>query len=199
MEYKYTLCFVFLGWVGILLLANYFYYRVIKSFSGRVTMQESIISIAEFRLIPEYLEKISEDGKVWLARAIVNILIADKHLAVEEKGFFKDAILMLENDEIRGELIEAVKKHETVELGELTTDRDYAGHFFFFLGMVIAADGKIKTSEFTMLSKICGKLGFPEETSKEVLHWVTEMIKLNNDRNQMTKFLGELKPVFVSK
>ena len=67
------------------------------------------------------------------------------------------------------------------------------------LGMVIAADGKIKTSEVTMLSKICGKLGFPEETSKEVLHWVTEMIKLNNDRNQMTKFLGELKPVFVLK
>ncbi len=162
-------------------------------------MEESINSIAEFRLIPEYLEKISEEGKVWLARAIVNILIADKHLVAEEKGFFKDAIMMVENDEIRGELIEAIKQHESVELGVLDCDRKYAGHFFFLLGMVIAADGKIMTSEVKMLSSICGKLGFPEETSREVLHWVTEMIKLNNDRKQMTELLGEIKPVFVLK
>ena len=36
-----------------------------------------IKSIAEFRLIPEYLTNISDEGKNWLARAIVNILIVD--------------------------------------------------------------------------------------------------------------------------
>ena len=82
---------------------------------------------------------------------------------------------------------------------ELTTDRAYAGHFFFLLGMVIAADGKIKTSEVTMLSSICGKLGFPEETSKQVLHWVSDMIKLNNERTQLTELLNQIKPVFVLK
>ena len=57
-------------------------------------MEGRIKSIAEFRLIPEYLTNISDEGKNWLARAIVNILIVDKQLAPEEKGFFKDAIMI---------------------------------------------------------------------------------------------------------
>ena len=107
--------------------------------------------------------------------------------------------MMIENDEIRDELIESIKNRESVELGELTRDREYAGHFFFLLGMVIAADGKVKNSEVNMLSSICDKLGFPAETAKQVLHWVTEMIRLNNDRNQITDLLRDIKPVFVLK
>ena len=68
---------------------------------------------------------------------MVSILIVDKQLVNEEKGFFKDAIMMIENDEIRVELIESIKKLEIVELGELTTDREYAGHFYFLLAMVV--------------------------------------------------------------
>ena len=60
-------------------------------------MEESYNSIVEFSIIPECLEKISEDGKVWLAVAISNILISDKQLAPEEKGYFKDAVMMVEN------------------------------------------------------------------------------------------------------
>ncbi len=162
-------------------------------------MDEATNSIAGYRLNPEYLEKISYEGKVWLARVIVNILIADKQLVTEEKRFFKDAIMMIEKDEIRDELIESIKKRESVELGALTTDREYAGQFFFLLGMVVAADGKVKNSEVNMLTSIGGKLGFPAETTKQVLHWVTEMIRLNNDRNQIMDLLRDIKPVFVLK
>jgi len=52
-------------------------------------MEERIKSIAAFRLIPEDLTNISDEGNTWLARAIVNILIVDKQLAPEEKGFSK--------------------------------------------------------------------------------------------------------------
>lgn len=162
-------------------------------------MEERIKSFAEFRLIPEDLTNISDEGKNWLARAIVNILIVDKQLAPEEKGFFKDAIMMVESEKVRSELIESIKNRETVELGELLSDRDYAGQFFFFLGMVIAADGKIKTSEVKMLTSICGKLGFTSETAKTVLSWVSNMIKLNNEKNKLTVVMSEIKPVFVLK
>ena len=43
-------------------------------------MDETINSIAEYRLISEYLEKISEERKIWLARAMVSILIVEKQL-----------------------------------------------------------------------------------------------------------------------
>ena len=107
--------------------------------------------------------------------------------------------MMVESEKVRSELIESIKNRETVELGELLSDRDYAGHFFFFLGMVIAADGKIKTSEVKMLTSICGKLGFPSETAKTVLSWVSNMIKLNNEKEKLTVVMSEINPVFVLK
>ena len=107
--------------------------------------------------------------------------------------------MMIEKDEIRDELLESIKKRESVELGALTTDREYAGQFFFLLGMVVAADGKVKNSEVNMLTSIGGKLGFPAETAKQVLYWVTEVIRLNNDRNQLIELLKDIKPVFILK
>ncbi len=160
-------------------------------------MEENYNSILEFRIIPEYLEKISEDSKVWLALAISNILISDKKLAPEEEGYFKDALMMVENEDLRKQLLEAMENREIIEMGDLTEDREYAGHFFFFLGMLIAADGKIKNSEVKMLSIICRKLGFPKDYSKMVLSWVSDLIKLNNDRNEIIAKLKDLKPVFV--
>ena len=159
-------------------------------------MSETMNLLAEYRIIQENLEKISEKGKIWLARAIVNILIVDKSLADEEKGFFKDAILMIENEGIRDELIESVKNRKSTELIPLTTDREYAGEFAFLLGMVIAADGKVKNSEVDLLYSICGKLGFPEETAKQILRWITDLIKLNKERNYLTEQLNDITPVF---
>ena len=54
---------------------------------------------------------------------------------------------MIEKDEILYELIESIKKRESVELGALTTDREYAGQFSFLLGMVIAADKTVKNQK----------------------------------------------------
>ena len=97
-------------------------------------MEKNLNSIAEYRLIKEFINNIREDGKAWLARVIVNILIANKQLWIVGKRYFKDAIIIVENDEVRSELIEALKNREAVELGQLTYDRVYAEHFFFFLG-----------------------------------------------------------------
>jgi len=52
-------------------------------------MEENLNSIAEYRLIPEFINNFSGDRKYWLARAIVNILIADKQVSVGGKKIFK--------------------------------------------------------------------------------------------------------------
>ena len=93
-------------------------------------MEGSYNSILEFRIIPECLEKISEDGKVWLAVAISNILISDKQLSPEEKGHFKAALMMVENKDLKKQLLEAIENREVLEMGDLTDDRELAGHFF---------------------------------------------------------------------
>ena len=52
-------------------------------------MEENHNSIAEYRLIPEFINNFSADRKAWRARAIVNILIADKQVPVRWKKIFK--------------------------------------------------------------------------------------------------------------
>ena len=52
--------------------------------------------------------------------------------------------MIFENDQVRSKLISALRNREALELERLTCDREYAEHFFFFLGIVIAAEGRIK-------------------------------------------------------
>ena len=48
-------------------------------------------------------------------------------------------MMIFENDEVRSELISALRNRKALELWRLTYDSEYAEHFFFFLGIVIAA------------------------------------------------------------
>ena len=52
-------------------------------------MEENHNSIAEYRLIPEFINNFSEERKAWRSRSIVNILIADKQVSVVGKKTFK--------------------------------------------------------------------------------------------------------------
>jgi len=52
--------------------------------------------------------------------------------------------MIFENEEVRRELLSALRNREALELGRLTYDCEYEDLFFFFLWIVIAADGRIK-------------------------------------------------------
>ena len=58
-------------------------------------------------------------------------------------------------------------------------------------------DGKVKNSEVTYLTTICGKLGFPPETAKNALRWSRDLVKLNQERNLMIAALKQLRPVYA--
>ena len=52
-------------------------------------LEENLNLIAEYRLIPEFIDNFSGDRKAWQARAIVNILIADKQVSLGGKKIFQ--------------------------------------------------------------------------------------------------------------
>ena len=68
-------------------------------------MEENLNSIVEYCLIPEFINNFSGDRKTWLARVILSILIADKKVSIVVKRYFKDAKMIVGNDEVRSELI----------------------------------------------------------------------------------------------
>ena len=150
-------------------------------------------------LEPSFNKMISSKGKKWLARAMINMLLADKTIDHSELSYISDAMGLVENENERNELMEATKNRKYLEMEILNTDREYAGHFFFYLAMIIAADGKVKTSEVNFLTKMCGKLGFPTDSAKDVLRWTTKLVKLNTEREQIIDVLRRVNPIFSKK
>jgi uncharacterized membrane protein YebE (DUF533 family) len=152
----------------------------------------------ELKIQPEFLEKLSPDGKKWLARAMVGALVVDKTLDASEMPYMKEALgIVAENAEEKQVLLEAAKTRQVPDFGNLEVDREAAGAFFYYLVELIAADGKVKNSEVTYLTTICGKLGFPPETAKNALRWSRDLVKLNQERNLMIAALKQLRPVYA--
>ena len=83
--------------------------------------------------------------------------------------------MIFENDEVRSELISALRNREALELERLTYDLEYAEHFFFFLWIVIAADGGIKK-----LSKLKCRLQYAVSS---VSLWDCKSIVTSGNRN----------------
>ena len=84
----------------------------------------------------------------------MNILIADKQLVPEEKGFFKDVIMMIEKDEILYELIESIKKRESAELGALTTAVNTLDNFSFYQDWSLLLTGKSQIQKLICLHQL---------------------------------------------
>ena len=102
----------------------------------------SVDEMFGIRLQPAFIERLSDNGKMWLAKAMVNMLIADKVIDQSEMCYLEDALSLVESDEQRAALMETAKKREVSPMENLNTDRMYAGHFFYYLAMIVAADGK---------------------------------------------------------
>tara|TARA_B100001971_G_scaffold34014_1_gene28913 strand:+ start:129 stop:572 length:444 start_codon:yes stop_codon:yes gene_type:complete len=117
-------------------------------------------------LNPEFIKELSGKGKQWLSRAMVNMLIIDRSIHHTEMSYLEDAIGMAETEEERDELKKAVLEHTQLELGNLDTDRDYAGHFFYYLAMNVEADGKVKKSEVDYLASTLRQTGLSPQFCK---------------------------------
>lgn len=145
----------------------------------------------------QFIESLSNHGKRWLARALINTLVIDKSIDQSEMCYLEDAISLVETDQERKELKQAVKERKLLPVDNLDTDRSYAGHFFYYLAMNVAADGKIKKNEVDYLMQVCGKLGFPPKSAKEVMRWAVDQVKLNNQRQAMVEGFRHVAPIFA--
>ena len=72
-------------------------------------------------------------------QAMINMLIADKVIDQSEMCYLEDALGLVNSDEERAALMETAKKREVTPMENLNTDRMYAGHFFYYLAMIVAA------------------------------------------------------------
>ena len=148
-------------------------------------------------LDPDFIECLSTEGKHWLARTLINMIMIDKTIHHTELSYLEDAIGLVDKDEEREELKQALKERKLLSTGNLETDRDYAGHFFYYLAMNVAADGKITKTEADYLREICGRLGFPPQSAKQMLSWAFNQVIMSKERQEMVEGFRHVSPVFA--
>ena len=144
------------------------------------------MNIYELRLKDDFVKKLSDDGKRWLARAIVNLLIMDGKLDPTEMSYMKDAVVLV-NDSEREELLEYAKKGRKFDLPKLTTDRENAPEILYYFAGLIGADNRISVKEAEFFKTICSKLGYTEHIAKEALQWTFALINLHKKRTDLEK------------
>ena len=142
------------------------------------------MNIYELRLKDDFVKKLSDDGKRWLARSIVNLLIMDGKLDPTEMSYMKDAVVLV-NDSEREELLEYAKKGRKFDLPKLITDRENAPEILYYFAGLIGADNRINVKEAEFFKTICFKLGYTEHITREALQWTLELINLHNEMAQL--------------
>ena len=79
----------------------------------------SVEEMFGIRLQPAFIERLSDKGKAWLAKAMVNMLIADKVIDQSEMCYLEDALSLVDSDEERANLMETAKKREATPMENL--------------------------------------------------------------------------------
>ena len=142
------------------------------------------MNIYELRLKDDFIEKLSDDGKSWLARAIVNLLIMDGKLDPSEMSYMKDAVVLV-NDSERNELLDYAKTGKKFDLEKLTTDKEKAPQILYYFAGLLGADNRISVKEAEFFKIICTNLGYTEHVAREALQWTLELIKLHKQRTSL--------------
>jgi len=136
-----------------------------------------------YRLDPKVMNQLRASTRVWIAKAILNMVLIDGFLDEDEMKYVEQAARLVSDLPGASEkILECAEKHQMLQLGKMEEDREYAGEIIYFLATVIVADGVIMKSEVNYLKTLCNKLGFPDFVAKKMLIWIREAVRLNKDR-----------------
>ena len=69
----------------------------------------SVEEMFGIRLQPAFIERLSDKGKTWLAKAMINMLIADKVIDQSEMCYLEDALSVVKSDDERASMMEPAK------------------------------------------------------------------------------------------
>ena len=148
------------------------------------------------KLNSQFIDKLNNDTKVWIAKAMINCIISDKGIEKSEIHYLDDALSLINDDKQRKNLLNHAINRKQIELNNLIPDQNYHGHIFFYLAMLIASDVKVKVSEFKYLQYISCKLGFKKDSAKIVMDWAYKSVQLKKRRDKTIKTIKNYKPFY---
>ena len=145
-----------------------------------------------------FIRALPEAGKIWAAKAIAGIIVADGVVTDGELNVLKESISFLNNKDTINEIVGLVKDRVKPDLEVFKTDRKTSANILLSLGLVAVSDDKLTMHETQYFNYIAGKLGFEAGFAKVALTWAKEFISLNNKKNQLILLSEKERPVYVN-
>ncbi len=145
-----------------------------------------------------FINILPEIAKIWSAKAIAGIIVADGVVTNAELSILRESISFLEDSEIINEIVEMVKIREKPKLQVLKTDRGTATKILISLAIVALTDNKLNANEIEYFNYIAGKMGFEKSMAKTIIAWGREFIELDKKKQQIIKKGKESKPVYIN-
>ena len=122
-------------------------------------------------MIETIIEGLPYEAKVWIAKAIAGVIIADDVLKKEELKIFKEAISFLEDTKLVNQIVIQIKKRNLPEPDIFKTDRDTAVKIIMILAYVALADTELMQPEIDYVVAAGKKLGLSKKYTMRVINW----------------------------
>jgi hypothetical protein len=145
-----------------------------------------------------FIHNLPDIAKVWSAKAIAGIIVADGVVTNAELAILRESIGFLDNPETINELVEMVKIRERPKLEVLKTDRSIAIKILISLALVALTDNKLSPKEVEYFNYIAGKLGFEKAIARLAIEWGREFTELDKKKNELIKKGEASSPVFIN-
>ncbi len=145
-----------------------------------------------------FINSLPEIAKIWSAKAIAGIIVADGVVTNAELVVLRESISFLEDKDIVNEIVEMVKSREIPKLEVLKTDRNIATKILISLALVALTDNKLSAKEEQYFSYIAGKLGFQKNLAKTAMNWGREFIALNKKKEAIIKRGEDSPPTYIN-
>ncbi|MDH5560298.1 MAG: TerB family tellurite resistance protein [Deltaproteobacteria bacterium] len=145
-----------------------------------------------------FIKTLPEPIKIWSAKAISGIIVADGKVTDAELSILRESISFLDDGDMVNEIVEMVKDRQKPQLEVLKTDRKTASNILMALAVVTLTDDKLSPQEIQYFNYIAAKLGFETGFAKLVINWGREFILLNKRKKEILNKGEKTRPIYVS-
>jgi hypothetical protein len=131
------------------------------------------------------IETLSEEAKIWTAKAIAGVIIADDVLKKEELKIFREAISFLDNTKLVNQIINQIKKRSLPEPEVFETDRKTAVQIIMILAHAAFVDTELSCHEIDYIVTAGKKIGLSKRYITRVINWNQEYVQIELKRDKL--------------
>ena len=131
------------------------------------------------------IESLSQEAKIWAARAIAGVIVADNVIRQEELKVLKEAISFLDDGYIVNQIVEQIKTRSLAILENLKTDRETAVNIIMVLAHTAAVDTDLAKQEVEYIVQAGQKIGLSKRYTNRVIKWHQEYARIEAEKSQL--------------